>query len=1393
MHTTRRFLTMVTLLSVLLPASSVAQTVLTNFPVGYLSNSIATNPVTNRIYIGSGNDNTVTVINGADDSTVTVPAGYDPAALAVNTVTNKLYVADSADYVLTIIDGATNQTSTVPISGHPVAVAVNSLTNKIYALASGQNDSGILNVIDGATLATTTIATGNSPVTVVVNPATDTIYALNGNLGARGTVSCIDGHTLAVRTVQVSTQPSDIAVNPKTNKIYVASWTDNDVIVIDGTTLATTVIPASNYPARIALNPATNKIYLTDEGGGFITVLDGLTLSMTDLPIGGNPQNIALDPVTDKIYVTVWNFSTGDLLVMVDGITNATSSVPLYRPYLVATNPATNRVYVSAPVNNSPDDIVVAAAPNPVGMQFVPVTPCRVVDTRNPNGPFGGPAITGGTSRSFPLPSGPCSSIPSTAVAYSLNVTAVPAQTLSYLTIWPTGGSRPTVSTLNSFDGRVKANAAIVPAGAGKAVSVYVSDTSNVVLDIGGYFVPAPSNTALQFYKLAPCRVADTRNPNGPLGGPYLAAGQGREFPVLDAQSCGIPDTAQAYSMNFTVVPKNNQYLSYLTIWPSGLSRPVVSTLNDFTGTIVANAGIVPAGTGGDISAYATADTDLVVDINGYFAPAGPNGLALFSMWPCRSLDTRSGLGVFSGTMAVDIVDSLCGVSYQSLAYVLNATVLPPGPLGYLTLWPHGEDKPLASTLNAVDGAVTSNMAVVPTSDGVINAFATSPTQLLLDVSGYFAVPPPLAVLTPSLPAATAGSPYTATLTAGGGIPPYSWSISSGLLPAGLSLNASTGGISGTPSGNGISEFTVKVTDSESVTATANLSIGVQSSALVITTAALPPATVGVPYSAQLQASGGIPPYSWQLTFGKLPAGLSLEANTGIISGTPTVYDSESFFALVADSNPAQNTNLVPLGIGANQATWDRALSGNYAFSLSGYQNSQPFYAAGSFYADAGGNLSRGVIDWNGSAGPTNSTFTGTYTVQGNGLGTLTFNTTHGVVNLSLSVSSSYDGTGTIILDNADPQPRGSGTIKGQSPMDFSLQAIAGDFAFGSAGADSSAARLAAVGAFQLDATGHLTNGERDTNDNGTVSNQSFTATLSAPDSLTGRGTATLTVNSGTSNYAYYIISKQSLNLVSIDPISNSTPLVLTSAFNQPAGWNFTDASLNGKYVLGLTGRKQGHSDLIAAIANADGQGNVGLSFDENFNGDVTQGTAQGTYNVSSNGRATTAGLGSESVILYLTGQTAYPGLPAAFVLGTDSSVASGVAEAQFGGPYSNSTLSREYLGGTVTKAISVATDAVDWFFADGNGNMNLLENYSAGSGTGSTAFNGTYQIQSSGRGVVTDSNGQQTIVYVVNPNRCYVLPMTANAAFKVLSSRQGYQRQQRPRVSNGIAVTGKH
>lgn len=373
-------------------------------------------------------------------------------------------------------------------------------------------------------------------------------------------------------------------------------------------------------------------------------------------------------------------------------------------------------------------------APAGAALQFIPVTPCRMADTRNATGPFGGPEMAAGSTRDFDISQSGCQ-IPSDATAYSLNVTVVPDSTLHYLTIWPAGETQPLVSTLNS-DGRVKANAAVVPAGANGGIDVFVTDATHVILDIDGYFVPAGTSGALAFYPVAPCRIADTRNADGPLGGPFMAGGTIRSFPI-PSSNCGLPPTAQAYSLNITAVPHST--LHYLSTWPTGQTQPLVSTLNSSTGTVTANAAIVPAGINGAISVFVYDDADVILDVNGYFAPQNGQGLSLYTVTPCRVLDTRNDAGAFNGTLAVNVTGSSCSPPSTAQAFVLNATVVPQGVLDYLTLWSEAGTQPLVSTLNATDGAVTSNMAIVPASMGSINAFANGTTNLILDLSSYFA------------------------------------------------------------------------------------------------------------------------------------------------------------------------------------------------------------------------------------------------------------------------------------------------------------------------------------------------------------------------------------------------------------------------------------------------------------------------------------------------------------------------------------------------------------------------------------------------------------------------------------------------------------------------------
>ena len=576
-------------------------------------------------------------------------------------------------------------------------------------------------------------------------------------------------------------------------------------------------------------------------------------------------------------------------------------------------------------------------------LSFIPISSCRVADTRNPAMPagFGPPSLAAASKRTFIIPDNHNCPVPDTTLAYSLNVTVVPnGNYLGYLTIFPDDQQQPVVSTLNSYDGLTKANAVIVGAGADGGVSIFVPDETNVVLDIAGYWV-GPSNPAtgkLQYFSIPGvnvCNLVNTQNATGPLGGPALSGGTARSFPVQSG-SCGIPPTALAYSLNVTAVPINGAPVSWVTVWPSTQTQPGTSTLNAPTGTTVENAALVPTGGGsGAISVFSPDDTNIIIDINGYFAPAVPGtSLTLYTTTPCRILDTRSTSGPFTGQIDV-LVQPVLGGGTCNLpafsavgpeAYVLNATALPENgaALGYLPVWPTGLALPLPSTLVALDGAVTSNMAItfsLPPYAGYVSAFASISTNLLLDISGYFSSDV-LTITTTSIPAGNQFTPYAAfNMGAQGGIPPYSWTGTG--FPAGLSIST-TGVISATCVTGMTSTSTISVTDSASppdtVTATFPITINPYVTISFVTTPLLPAGTLGSPYGpVQIVVTNGVPPYTFTLVpgmgFSTLPNGLVL-SSTGIISGTPLGTDpvgTYKFVVQVVDSscdNPAPGNTI---------------------------------------------------------------------------------------------------------------------------------------------------------------------------------------------------------------------------------------------------------------------------------------------------------------------------------------------------------------------------------------------------------------------------------------------------------------------------------------------------
>lgn len=178
-----------------------------------------------------------------------------------------------------------------------------------------------------------------------------------------------------------------------------------------------------------------------------------------------------------------------------------------------------------------------------------------------------------------------------------------------------------------------------------------------------------------------------------------------------------------------------------------------------------------------------------------------------------------------------------------------------------------------------------------------VHAQNTATQQFTLTVAAS-----PLAISNTSLSSGTTGKAYSNTLTATGGVSPFTFTVSVGTLPTGLTLT-SGGVLSGTPTTAGSKTFTVKVTDSVGSTATTSFAVTI-SAPLVISATALPGANINQPYSATINVSGGVPPYTAALSTGALPTGLTLSVvgSTVNITGTPTVAGPSTFTVQVTDS-----------------------------------------------------------------------------------------------------------------------------------------------------------------------------------------------------------------------------------------------------------------------------------------------------------------------------------------------------------------------------------------------------------------------------------------------------------------------------------------------------------
>ncbi|MEZ4223371.1 MAG: hypothetical protein R3B13_20665 [Polyangiaceae bacterium] len=353
--------------------------------------------------------------------------------------------------------------------------------------------------------------------------------------------------------------------------------------------------------------------------------------------------------------------------------------------------------------------------PPPAGDGYVPLHPYRALDTR------GGALPAVDKPRCVKLAG--TGTIPSDAKAIVINLTAVAPAAGGHLVAHAEGAVLDT-STLNFSAGNSVANGAIVSLGSGGKICVTPKVTgSHFIVDVQGFFAKSSGYAAI-----TPKRLIDTRDVGLP------AAGSAKCIKVTD--TAGIAGDAVAVAVNVTAVAPSAT--GFLRLYPAGQTKDDISTLNFSPGTTIANGAVVAVGDGGQICvALGPTASHYLLDVSAYFAPS----TRYHPVTPVRRLDTRkTTTPAANSTTCVKVSDA--EVPASSRGVVMNLVAAKPSGSGVAVIYPDGHGKPSTSTLNFAKGQTIANNAIVqPGNGGRVCVHTSAATDLILDVTGYFASP----------------------------------------------------------------------------------------------------------------------------------------------------------------------------------------------------------------------------------------------------------------------------------------------------------------------------------------------------------------------------------------------------------------------------------------------------------------------------------------------------------------------------------------------------------------------------------------------------------------------------------------------------------------------------
>jgi|HubBroStandDraft_1064217.scaffolds.fasta_scaffold04695_5 hypothetical protein len=732
------------------------------------------------------------------------------------------------------------------------------------------------------------------------------------------------------------------------------------------------------------------------------------------------------------------------------------------------------------------------------------------------------------------------------------------------------------------------------------------------------------------------------------------------------------------------------------------------------------------------------------------------------------------------------------GVAPLKFALAAGSGSLPPGltlnQTGVITGTPSGP----------VAGQPNPTVFTVQVTDD-----STQPVSQTQQYSIFIAPAPTLSITAVSpLQSGLVNDTYGTLITTQGGVKPFKWSLLSGGLPPGLALNTGTGQITGVPqpvpTNPTTFPFTVQVSDStlpNPQIQSKPLAISIQApQPLEISPSSLPGGNTAAPYSTLLTASGGIPPYTWQITNGQLPSGLTFSPANAAISGTPVLVTSSTFTVQLTDSEfvpvSTSATYTITIAAGTNS---NSLISGSYSFLFNGFDSQGSVALVGSVVADGNGKFTGGGIDSNRVSGPVNEqSLTGSYSLGTDGRGTMEIIATNSLnVVLTTDYNFVLDSSGNIRFfennssaeDNDTLQTHGAGIMKPANSASFSAGAFNGNYAFLFRGFDLAGSPTAWGGVIHADGVGSITPGTGDYNEAGTFSpGLGLSGDFSFDSGSRGGASFTFDLpgkSPYTLSYIFRFITSDDIFFVASDPTDATHPRLSGEMILQSPTTTFNASALGGPGVASSTGLNGSNASVLAGLLTpatvgcTPGVANCAtLAYDENNGGAIASPSFTGNFQISANGRVAFTNLGPQGgaervAVAYLTGPSQ------GFTIGSDAAVTSGILDQQETGiAFADSSVLGGYTISAAFPAETAVNNVIGQVNASGTGSLvgvQTLDEFTPPltPNVGQSLVASYANISAAGRGTLTTNSpiGFPTNLafYIVSPGILRAIPLDAS------------------------------